>query len=186
MSYWIDMGFQLVMGFIEHSHLVIISNHNTFIGLHALWITTAHYRVFSVCYAFACRCLITAHYILTQYSGTLLRYPTSERRFSAQIQSYITTDGQSASLSWCQAPTWDPQPTFPILSLIIFRQFRVCWCGAPSLTRSRVCNFLMGIVSAVFLRSESHGIHDHILLSLFLRLPPTRSARVLYFRLGTG
>jgi hypothetical protein len=56
---------------------------------------------------------------------------------------------------------------FPILSLIIFRQFKVCWCGAPSLTRSRVCSFqfLPGIASAAFLRSESHGTHDHILLS---------------------
>jgi hypothetical protein len=37
-----------------------------------------------------------------------------------QSQSYITTDSQSASLSWCQAPIWDRQPIFPILSLIIF------------------------------------------------------------------
>jgi hypothetical protein len=39
---------------------------------------------------------------------------------SVQSQSYITTDSQSASLSWCQAPIWDPRPIFPILSLIIF------------------------------------------------------------------
>jgi hypothetical protein len=37
-----------------------------------------------------------------------------------QSQSYITTDSQSASPSWYQAPTWDPRPIFPILSLIIF------------------------------------------------------------------
>jgi hypothetical protein len=44
---------------------------------------------------------------------------------------------------------------------------------APSLTRSRICNFqfLPGIASAAFLRPESHGTHEHILLSLFLRLP---------------
>jgi hypothetical protein len=30
--------------------------------------------------------------------------------------------------------------------------------------------FLPGIASAAFLRSESHGTHGHILLSLFLRL----------------
>jgi hypothetical protein len=30
----------------------------------------------------------------------------------SQRQSYITTDGQSASLSWCQAPVWDPRPIF--------------------------------------------------------------------------
>jgi hypothetical protein len=91
----------------------------------------------------------------------------------SQSQSYITTDGQSAILSSCQAPNWDLRPVFPLLSLIIFRQLRVCWCGAPSLTRSRVRSFqfLPGIASSAFLRSDSHGTHEHILLSLFLRLP---------------
>jgi hypothetical protein len=52
-------------------------------------------------------------------------------------------------------------------------QFPICWCGAPSLTRSRICTlqFLLGIASAAFLRSESHGIHEQSLLFLFLRLP---------------
>jgi hypothetical protein len=45
-----------------------------------------------------------------------------------------------------------------LLSLIIFRQLRICLCGAPSLTRSLVCSFqsLLGTSSAAFLRSESH------------------------------
>jgi hypothetical protein len=39
--------------------------------------------------------------------------------------------------------------------------------------RSRACSFpfFLGITSVAFLRSESHGTHEHILLSLFLRLP---------------
>jgi hypothetical protein len=85
----------------------------------------------------------------------------------SQSQSYITTDSQSASPSWYQPPIWDPRPIFPILSLIIFfLQFRVCLCGAPSLTRSRVCTsqFLPVIASAAFLRSQSHGTHEHSLL----------------------
>jgi hypothetical protein len=28
--------------------------------------------------------------------------------------SYITSDGQWVSLSWYQAPIWDPQPIFSI------------------------------------------------------------------------
>jgi hypothetical protein len=84
----------------------------------------------------------------------------------SQSQSYIKTDGQSVSLSWHQAPIWDPWPIFHLLSLItsIFRQFRFCLCGVPSLTGSRVCSFqfLLGIASAVFLRSKSHGTHEHI------------------------
>jgi hypothetical protein len=88
-----------------------------------------------------------------------------------QSQSCITTNSQSASLSWCQAPIWDPRPIF-LPSLIIFRQLRDCWCGVPSLMGSLVCSFqfLLGIVSTAFLRSESHTTHEHI-LSLFLRLP---------------
>jgi hypothetical protein len=90
-----------------------------------------------------------------------------------QSQSHITIDSQSASLSWCQAPIWERRPIFPILSLIIFGQLRVCWSGVPPLTRSRVYSFqfLPGITSAAFLRSESHVTHEHSLLPLFLRLP---------------
>jgi hypothetical protein len=57
------------------------------------------------------------------------------------------------------------QPNFLLLSVIIFRQLRVCSCGAPSLTRGRVCTFqlLLGIASAVFLGSESRGTHEHYL-----------------------
>jgi hypothetical protein len=61
---------------------------------------------------------------------------------------------------------------FPILSLIIFfDSFSFVDVGAPSLTRRRVCTFqfLLGIASTAFLRSESHGTDEHILLSLILR-----------------
>jgi hypothetical protein len=80
---------------------------------------------------------------------------------SSQSQNYITIDGQSASLSCCQAPIWGPRSIFRILSLIIFRQLLVYWCGAPSLMRSRVCSFQFypGIASAAFLRAKSHGTH---------------------------
>jgi hypothetical protein len=50
---------------------------------------------------------------------------------------------------------------------ITVRQLRVCWCGALSLTRERVCRLklLQGLASAVILGSEFRGTHDHILLS---------------------
>jgi hypothetical protein len=32
-------------------------------------------------------------------------------------------------------------PIFRLISWIIFGQLRVCWCGTPSLMRSRVCSF---------------------------------------------
>jgi hypothetical protein len=55
--------------------------------------------------------------------------------------SYITTDSQSASLSWCQALIWDMWPIF-FRHEISCRQLRLCYFVAPSLTRGRVCNLL--------------------------------------------
>jgi hypothetical protein len=62
---------------------------------------------------------------------------------------------------------------FFFLLEIFFRQLRVCYFVASSLTRGWVCNLLLLLVlaSAVPLGSESHGTQDHILLSQFLRLP---------------
>jgi hypothetical protein len=63
---------------------------------------------------------------------------------------------------------------FFFLLEISFRQLRVCYFVAPSLTRGRVCNLLvqllLGLDRAITLVSKSHRTHDHILLSQ-LRLP---------------
>jgi hypothetical protein len=77
-------------------------------------------------------------------------------------QSYVTTDCQSASLSWCQAPIWGLRP-----DLITVRQLRVCWSGAFSLMRERVCclQLLLVLTSAVVLGSSGRGLVNHILLS---------------------
>jgi hypothetical protein len=42
-----------------------------------------------------------------------------------------------------------------------------CWCGAPCLTRGRVCRLqlMLALASAIILGSECRGTHDHILLS---------------------
>jgi hypothetical protein len=63
---------------------------------------------------------------------------------------------------------------FLFLLEISFRQLRVCYFVAPSLTRGRVCNLLvqllLGLARAVSLGSKSRRTHDHISLS-HLRLP---------------
>jgi hypothetical protein len=45
-----------------------------------------------------------------------LQYTRANRKIKfktqGQSQSHITTDTQSASPSWCQAPIWDTQPIF--------------------------------------------------------------------------
>jgi hypothetical protein len=89
----------------------------------------------------------------------------------SQSHSHITTDSQSASLSWCQATIWTCDQ-FCFHLEIFFRQLQICYFVAPSLTRGQVCNLvlLQGLVSAVHLWSESHGTQDHILLSQFSRL----------------
>jgi hypothetical protein len=59
-------------------------------------------------------------------------------------------------------------------------QLRSCFCGAPSLTRGRVCLLfmLLALASAVFLGSESLGIIDHILLSQIWDFPFRRLLRL--------
>jgi hypothetical protein len=50
-----------------------------------------------------------------------------------QSQSYITTDSQSASPSWFQAPIWDPRPIFSPLSRFDYflDSFRFVDVGRP-------------------------------------------------------
>jgi hypothetical protein len=77
-------------------------------------------------------------------------------------QGHIATDGQSVSKSWCQAPSGAHDQIF-----ITVWQLLSCFCWAPSLTRERVCHLymLLALASVVFLRSESLGTRDDILLS---------------------
>jgi hypothetical protein len=69
--------------------------------------------------------------------------------------SYITTDGQSASLSWNKAPSGAFDQIF-----ITVRQLRVCWCRAPTLTRGRVCLLLCTIYSIFTFYVLSCVIHS--------------------------
>jgi hypothetical protein len=89
-------------------------------------------------------------------------YHLSWHNTDSGSETYVTTDGQSASLSCNKAPIWGLRPDF-----ITMRQLRVCWCGALSLTRRRVCRLqlLLVLASAVILGSDSRGTRDHILLS---------------------
>jgi hypothetical protein len=52
----------------------------------------------------------------------------------SQSQSYIATDGQSVSQSWCRAQSGSHDQIF-----IIVWELWSCYCGEPSLTRGRVC-----------------------------------------------
>jgi hypothetical protein len=73
-----------------------------------------------------------------------------------ESESYITTDEQSVCLG-VKPPSGVQDQIF-----ITVRQLRVCWCGALSLTRRRVCRLqlLLAFASAVILGSKSRGTRD--------------------------
>jgi hypothetical protein len=103
----------------------------------------------------------------TELSATELPSECSTDCFTAssQSQSYITTDGQSAS-----QPVYlgikHPSGAYDHIFITV-RLSRVCWCGGLSLKRERVCRLqlLLVLACAVILGSESRGTRDHILLS---------------------
>jgi hypothetical protein len=66
---------------------------------------------------------------------------------------------QSVSKSWCRVPFGDHDQIF-----ITVCHLRSCFCGAPSLTRGRICllYMLLALTSAVFLGSESLGTRDRL------------------------
>jgi hypothetical protein len=67
---------------------------------------------------------------------------------------------------------------------ISVRHLHVCWYGALSLTRGRVCRLqlLLVLASAVILGSESHGTRDQILLSQIRDFPISRLLRLTGLR----
>jgi hypothetical protein len=70
-----------------------------------------------------------------EVDGTVQKQrPGTIAGLTSQSQRYVTTDGQSASLSWCQVPSWTQDQIF-----VTVRPLLVCWCGAPCLKRGRVC-----------------------------------------------
>jgi hypothetical protein len=89
--------------------------------------------------------------------------------------SYVTTHGQSASLSWNKAPIWGLRPDFyyrPTVAGLLM------W-GALSDERTGVSlQLLLALASAVILGSESLGTRDRILLSQIWDFPFRRLLRL--------
>jgi hypothetical protein len=50
----------------------------------------------------------------------------------SQSQSHITTDNQSASLSWCQATSWDPRPILLSPWDFLLDSYCLLFCSALS------------------------------------------------------
>jgi hypothetical protein len=72
-----------------------------------------------------------------------------------------------------------PSETYEQIFITV-RQLRVCWCGALSLTRGRVCRLQLFLVlaRAVIFGSEFHETRDHNLLSQIRDFPFRRLLRL--------
>jgi hypothetical protein len=94
-------------------------------------------------------------------------YPSEELisvtgQFLSESESYVTTNGQSASLSWNKASIWGLPPDFYYCQKVA----GLLMSGALSDERTGLSfTTVLAPASAVILRSESRGTRDHILLS---------------------
>jgi hypothetical protein len=82
-------------------------------------------------------------------------------RTESESESYITTDGQSASLSWNKTPVWGLRPHFYYCQTIAGL---LMW-GAVSDERTGLSfTVAPGPRQRSLFESKSHGTRDHILL----------------------
>jgi hypothetical protein len=102
--------------------------------------------------------------------GRTLQYISSLLYSSSESESYVTTDGQPASLSWNKAPIWGLRSDFnyflTVAGLLIW--------GALSDERTG----LSFTIAAVIFGSESRRTRGHILLSQIRDFPLRRLLRL--------
>jgi hypothetical protein len=101
---------------------------------------------------------------------------------TTESESYVTTDGQSASLSWNKAPIWGLRPPFCYCQTVAGL---LMWVSLSD-ERTGLLPMLLAFANIVILRSESRGTREHILLFSDSRLPfssppTTRRATVEVF-----
>jgi uncharacterized lipoprotein NlpE involved in copper resistance len=102
------------IGLMDHLQIVTTSNYKDIANQNTLQITTAHTKPSQS--AFTSRFPVTDHNngespASVQTSLLSGEYHTNELTES-ESESYITTDCQSASLSWNKAPVWGLKPGF--------------------------------------------------------------------------
>jgi hypothetical protein len=101
---------------------------------------------------------------------------------SLQLQSITTAHNQWLnynSLNWVWVWIIDYVLCYDQIFITV-TQLRVCWFGAPSLTRGRICRLqlLLALASAVILGSESLRTRGYILLSQIWDFPFRRLLRL--------
>jgi hypothetical protein len=102
-------GIGLDIGFIGHfsSQFVITLKYSAIANLYNLQSTRAHAKSLPVFSDFARRFLVTASNSGDSSASTLTSLPAE-----SESESYVTADGQSASLSWNKAPIRGLRPDF--------------------------------------------------------------------------
>jgi hypothetical protein len=101
--------------------------------------------------------------------------------FFAQSNSFLAISSQSLSTAISRTrPNSRQLSQMSKSKLHCDWQLWSCFCGAPSLTRGRVCllYMLLALAGAVFLGSEYLGSLVHILLPQFLDFPFRRLLRL--------
>jgi hypothetical protein len=145
------MGSGLEERFIEHSQVVTTNNYKSLTALHTLKITVnITHKIKSSTSAFTS--LLTRNQTDDCLTSWLINFLSLILR---------PTVSQPVRLGIKHLSGAYDQISITVIHL------RVCWCGALSLSRGRVCRLqlLLVLANAVFFRSESRGTLDHILLS---------------------
>jgi hypothetical protein len=114
---WLQTKFGLIIRFIDllYTRLVSTSNYSATANFHNSQITTATAKPFTSLLCLRSRSLATASnsgHSSASRDQVLSSQPPLQKSttLTNKSQSYVTTDGQSASLSWCQAPIWGVRP----------------------------------------------------------------------------
>jgi hypothetical protein len=121
-----------------------------------------------------CRRLDSIQFLCSQ-AHILAGWRLETQLISSESESYVTTDGQPASLSWNKAPIWGLRPDFnyclTVVGLLI-------WSALSDERTGLSFQLLLAHASAVIFVSESLATRDRIILSQIRDFPFRRLLRL--------